>query len=144
MKRRQWTSAEDEFLINNAHKSLKEIAKKLNRSVKAITIRRHKLKISKSVNWFTEQEDLFIKQNYCKMTAKEIGKRLGKPTQTIYNRVFKLGLVKQHKWTESEHQILLNIYQEPDPVKCTLKQKQLNRSKSAVYSRAKLIGIKRR
>jgi hypothetical protein len=143
MKKKSWTIKEDAFLINNLDKPLEYLILKLKRSKQAIIMRKHRLEIS-DCSWFSDEEDFYIMKNYKKMTAKEIGERLGRSSQSIYARALKLRLTtEKREWTEKEEELIAEIYQDSAPVKCTLKQKQLNRSIHATYSHAFSLGIKK-
>lgn len=66
----------------------------------------------KVIGDYTEDDILFIKENYEKMTYSEIGDILGRTSSAIGIKIMNLGLVKSRKWSNEEIEIVKTIYPE--------------------------------
>ena len=106
VNKKNWTSAEDEFLRENAEKyTLATLSKKLNRSTDGIRYRARKLGVKriKSVreSWnknansntiWTEEENTYLKESWGKADLNRLSKVLKRSKSAIKYRIFKLGL----------------------------------------------------
>ena len=99
MKRSWWNKEELEYLRKNAkNKSVKEMSKYLQRTPKAVRNRLEMIGISlrdlKNISFetWTEEEDNFLRENYCNMTVKELENYLNRTEKAIRSRKNKLKL----------------------------------------------------
>lgn len=113
-KLRVWEPWEDEFMLANYGMiSRQEIAKKLNRTISAISNRakRLDLRTEKSPDW-TEEEIKFMRSNWRNMSIKNIAKRLGRSLTAVEVKAARLQLGPQidpQKWTAQEISYLLRV-----------------------------------
>lgn len=99
MKRSWWSEEELEYLKNNAkNKSVKEMSNYLQRTPKAVRNRLEIIGISlrdlKNIQFesWSEEEDNFLRENYCNMTVKELEQHLNRTEKAIRSRKNKLKL----------------------------------------------------
>ena len=99
MKRSWWSKEELEYLKNNAkNKSVKEMSNYLQRTPKAVRNRLEIIGISlrdlKNIQFesWSEEEDNFLRENYCNMTVKELEQHLSRTEKAIRSRKNKLKL----------------------------------------------------
>ena len=99
MKRSWWSQEELEYLKNNAkNKSVKEMSNYLQRTPKAVRNRLEIIGISlrdlKNIQFesWSEEEDNFLRENYCNMTVKELEQHLNRTEKAIRSRKNKLKL----------------------------------------------------
>lgn len=99
MKRSWWSKEELEYLKNNAkNKSVKEMSNYLQRTPKAVRNRLEIIGISlrdlKNIQFesWSEEEDNFLRENYCNMTVKELEQHLNRTEKAIRSRKNKLKL----------------------------------------------------
>jgi hypothetical protein len=59
---------------------------------------------------YTENDILFLKENYDKISYNEISKILNKPIGSISMKINRLGLLKSEKWSDEEINLLIEKY----------------------------------
>ena len=86
--------------------TVKELAELLNIKESTVYSKLSLLNITPKIltkDW-TEAEDVFLKENYCKKTFSRIGQKLGRTSSSVQQRATKLGLKKTSvKWTKRKH-----------------------------------------
>lgn len=99
--------------------------------------------------WTKEQED-FLKENYGKMSNHQIAKLLGRANGgTVQNKAQKMGITKPNEtrvagkndkpWTKEDDEYLIKIYGKFSAFNISQK---MNRSLSSIYHRASRLGLK--
>lgn len=89
-KLKRWSYTEEKFLKENYKAfSLTDLAKKLNRSYKAVSIKLNRFKLNKKPS-YTPKDEIFILENYPKLSIKEIAKKLNRSTKTLYEKLFRM------------------------------------------------------
>lgn len=90
---RKWSEEEIEYLKKNAtKKSIKDIAKKLNRTENSIKNKYQHLKLKSSNKIWTEYELNYIQDNWGKKTYEEMSKKLKRSAGAIKEKGARLGL----------------------------------------------------
>lgn len=102
MLKRYWTNEEVEFLKDNYYEmNTREIAEKLNRTMKSIQIKAFRLNLEKKVkyqnqfNRWTEEEDDFLRENWNKIMTKDIAEYLNRSINAVQLRAERSGLEKK-------------------------------------------------
>lgn len=99
-----------------------------------------KLKIKRKSNKYTQNDIMFIKENYNILSYKEIGRILGKTECAIGNKINKLGLKSRSFWSNEEIELLKDIYNKY-PTKDL--PKYINRTKETIVVMANNLGLKK-
>lgn len=94
---RSWTEAEEQLLIEMYPvMTYAEIAKKIRRGEDATRMRARRLRLEGRLpykhNFFTPEQDAFIRENRHTLSVSEVAKRLGKTRGNIGNRLRILGV----------------------------------------------------
>ncbi len=89
---------------------------------------------------WTDNEALFLKENYNKMSHEEIGKRLNRTETCIRAKCFDLNLKKTEQWNKKELEILKKYYSTKT---LTELSQIIGRTKNAIKVKASKIGIKK-
>ena len=75
----------------------REIANQIGRSVNAVRVKAHKLRLRKPNQYpvWSKKELNVLKKLYPRRTAQEIANQIGRPVQAVRGRIFRLGLKKR-------------------------------------------------
>jgi len=100
----KWTEEEikilkDAYSKRNGNKNENitiDLAKQLNRTVGAIRNKAYELKITSRGKYYTDEEILFLKQNYNNMSYKDMEIILKKDAKNIFRKCKELGLVNKN------------------------------------------------
>lgn len=114
MKVRNWKQEDVEFVKQNYDKyTVRELAKKLNKSESSITHLAKKFGYSKQKHkyWTTEEEN-YLRENYLSMTAEDMAKYLNRGAISVRAHLQDLNLIKEANWTKEEEEFLINNYQD--------------------------------
>lgn len=106
------TQEQVNYLVENFDKySMKEILKTLKLSDYVVRKKCNELGLSKQIHkkW-TEDELIFLKNNYFNMTSEEISKVLGRNVNSINAKKDELGLLKMSFWSKEEVDFLISNY----------------------------------
>jgi len=137
-----WEKEEDDILIKHYNSGSKEFILSLlpNREWESIRIRANRINL-KRLNYFTNNELDFIKNNWEIMTIVEMGSLLNRSPKNIGEKAKKMNLsIKQEKWSEDDDFILKNnfgIYSVDYISKFVLP----NRTKSSIYHRCQELNL---
>lgn len=145
---RMWTKDEENFLIENWNKIIKEKicgAVRKNRNDIYIKAKELGIKInellsnnSKTKRWSQEEIDI-LKNNYLICDIKQLEKLLNRGGCAIIQKADQLGFKKEFKWTDEEINILIKKF--PTCVEKEFKSILPNRTYSSIKSKAKLLKI---
>lgn len=108
MNGKKWSEFDIKFLKNNHNAiPIREIAEKLNRTTKSVSMQVNRLGIASKKPTLSEKEDRFIRENYGKMTSKMIAEELGYPQSKIRNYI-KTRKIKSsgYYWSDDEVKLL--------------------------------------
>jgi hypothetical protein len=75
-----------------------------------IITKAYKLKIKRECYGYSEEDELFLKNNYINMPIEEISKKLKKSQASIMTKASKMGIIKMEKWSEEDIQKLIKLY----------------------------------
>lgn len=98
----KWTDEEIKIL-KEAYKNrdgtkngnfIKDLAKKLNKTEGAIRNKAYSLKITKRDKYYTEEEIIFLKENYDKLSMNDLAVKLNRNESNIFIKMKELGLKK--------------------------------------------------
>lgn len=94
---------------------------------------------------WTNEEVVFLQQNYLKLGAKETAQQLGRSLTSVHSKIRKVGggrpsIGPRVIWTEKEDEFLKANYQKLSWTELT---QELGRTKGAINARSNLFGIKR-
>lgn len=107
---KKWTKSEEEFLIKNFNKlKTGELAKRLNRTDRAILYRANKLGLSKNRTW-TEDETKWLIENYSSLPIQDICIKLSRTEDSIYKMACRLDIIKDKKYFSIDKNILEKEY----------------------------------
>jgi len=87
---------------------------------------------------WSEEEEIFLKNNIKKITVKEISDKLNRPINGVTLKAFKLG-IKIRKWSKEEDELLIQLY--PNYPSKKLIEFFINRSESAILNRGYILGL---
>lgn len=106
-KNPKWSKEEDEILINLYNNGNEEYILSLlpRRNWQGIKIRANRLGIFR-LNYFTNDEIDFIKNNYLNMSTIEMSKKINRSHEVIGNKMRELGIIVQEFWTKNDLEIL--------------------------------------
>lgn len=110
---RPWTEREDECLREHwSKRDAGELAEQLDRTVRAVETRAHKLGLLDKRNWWTERDEAFLLKHWQDKPYAWIAQQLNRPLDTIQSYTHRLGLRKrqQQSWTEQEIGILKSMH----------------------------------
>lgn len=144
MHHSHWTEAEDEVMRRRypSEGASKDLCNTLERTVKAVCHRAHKLKIVKKIfpPW-TEKEEDALRRLYGKISKKELILLCGgRSWSGILHHASRLELTKNTSWTKEEDEVLQRCY--PDGRWRIIRQQLPHRTKNAIHYRAALLDIK--
>ena len=108
---RKYTQDEDDFIRKNHTKmTVEEMAKKLNRSIKSVYVRKHRLGVTNDLKRWSSSEDSYIKEKYGIVPTDEIAKNLGRTIASVRYRISILdGLPKLSRViTDEQEEFLRN------------------------------------
>ena len=106
----KWTKTEEEFLVKNFNKlETSELAKRLNRTDRAILYRANKLGLSKNRIW-TEDETKWLTENYSSLPIQDICIKLSRTEDSIYKMASRLDLTKEKKYHKLTKEYLEEYY----------------------------------
>ena len=96
--------------------------------------------MSKALNkTWTEEEDIFLRENFPKTSRKECAEKLKRLPNEIKKRVKVLGICKIFiSYSQEEDSFLIENYQKEGPLFCS---QQLKREKGSIKSRAKKLNL---
>lgn len=87
---KEWSINDINFLHDNSNKSNDWLARKLGRSVRSVSVMKHKEKIygvrPKYKRW-TEEDVAFLMDNLVKMTTEELAQQLGRTSLSIASKL---------------------------------------------------------
>jgi hypothetical protein len=102
-----WTDDEVEVILKNKDKTNAEIAKALNRTVQAVSIKRQRLGVPGTTPLWSKEEVKYLTDNYHIFSAAEIARQLNRTTASIVSYAHSLGLSKKNTfWSKQEIKIL--------------------------------------
>lgn len=87
---------------------------------------------------YTEEEDAYICENYCKVSAEDIGEHIGRSPEGVRKRALHLGFRRRHNWSQEEDALLCEYY---GTTTLAAIGDMIGRSAQAVWNRAKLLGV---
>jgi hypothetical protein len=93
--KRNWTKSDIQFIKENSYLSDEEIAKTLNRSKNAVSLKRIRLGITRKKKW-TGEEIQFLKDNYFLLDEK-LANKLNRTLPSIRFKRKQLGISKRYK-----------------------------------------------
>lgn len=107
MKLKRWEKNEDEFLKENIHLPIKELAILLNRGIPSIKSRKKILKLTVDKTWSNEEENI-LKENYSILSKEKLLELL--PKRTWYQilskaKTFKLSRLKHYHNSLKKHNL---------------------------------------
>lgn len=108
---RKFTQDEDDFIRKNHTKmTVEEMAKKLNRSIRSVYDRKHRLGVTNDFKRWSSSEDSYIKEKYGIVPTDEIAKNLGRSIASVRYRISILdGLPKLSRIiTDEQEEFLRN------------------------------------
>lgn len=97
----KWSKEEQLLLQLYKEKSLDELSKILGKTKEQIKTKGQRLKIT-FMNYWTAEEENYLKAHFMDMTYAEIGKHLGRTPSAIQSRCRKLGLLKSYQSFKKE------------------------------------------
>lgn len=106
-----WTEEEKEFLKNNQHLTIREIAKKLNKSFSSVAHYHEsfqkKGKIKNKIQKWSKEEDEMVKDT--SLSVREIHERIGRTMGSIYVRRSELGASQQKNRPLHKKELILKL-----------------------------------
>jgi hypothetical protein len=142
-KNPKWSEEENKILFLEYEKGNKEdiLSKLSGRNWQGITIHSARIGLYR-MNYFTEDDISFIKENYDKLSSREIGLKIGRFGGTVGDKIRELGIIRQENWSEEESDILKENFG-----KCSVdyisKYILINRTKSSIYHQCQELGLAR-
>jgi len=140
-KNPKWATEEDNFLVANYSKAPKDhiLSGLKGRTWTAICGRASAIGVYR-LNYFTESEILFIKNNCTSMTSKEIAESIGRSRDVVANKMLNLGIVRQENWSIQDSNKLRDYFGLYD-VEYIAKNILPNRTKSSIYHQCQFLGL---
>lgn len=138
---RPWTEREDECLREHWSKwDVGELAGQLDRTVRAVETRAHKLGLLDKRNWWTERDEAFLLEHWQDKPYAWIAQQLNHPLDTVSSYAHRLGLRKrqQQSWTQQEIRILQSMHGHATKVKIA---QRLKRSVASVSWQMAKLGL---
>jgi hypothetical protein len=97
----------------------------------------------KTKGW-TEQEDLYLRENYQSMSHEDIGLKIQRTEKSVRNRCWRLKLTKRENWTHDEVVYLKSIYgatQNDNVIDLDQVASKLGKLKSNISRKARDLGL---
>lgn len=140
-KNPNWTNEELKILYDFYEDKDREFIEKLlpNRNWQGIQIKAARLKLYR-LNYFTEDDLKFIKENYMTMSSPKIGKILNRHRGNIESKAREMGFIKQEKWGEKDVEILKDNFGK-FTVKEISKNFLPNRTLSSIYHMVQTLNL---
>ena len=108
--RRPWTKTEDDYLRKNyRHRTPRQIADQLRRSVYSVRHRAYKLKLKGFRTWLPE-EDAVLRKEWGKTRTCILAKRLSRTPNALKLRAIKLKLDAEREYTAAEKREIRKLY----------------------------------
>jgi len=106
---RYWSEEEVQFLNDNADKTNEELARLLGRSVGGVALKRQRMNIPSTRDYWDDSEKEYLKENYKHLSVARVASELGRTVNGVVDMAYKLGLTKKSTgWSKSEIEILQN------------------------------------
>lgn len=140
-KNPKWTNEDLNLLKENYNSKTREDLEKMfpGRNFQAIQIKANRLGVHR-LNYFTEKDIEFIRNNYENMTTVEMGKILGRNKTNVQQKAKEMGFFKQENWSDEENQRLIKNF-EGNSVDELSEKFFKNRTKSAIYHQIQQLGL---
>lgn len=143
-KNPNWSKEEDEFLISNYKNGDKNYILSVlsRRNWTGITVRANKLMVYR-LNYFTESEVCFLKNNWDTMSSKQIAEHIGRSVGVVKNKLINVGIIRQEQWSEEDCEILKEYFGKYD-IEYIATNILKNRTKSSIYHQCQWLGLSKK
>lgn len=138
-----WTQKDKDLLISVYQKENKEYILSLfpNRNWNGIKLKATRMGVYR-LNYFTEYEIQFIKDNYVNMTLLDLSAHIGRNPDCVENKMIELGIVRQEKWSKEDADILISYFGMYD-VAYISEHILPKRTTSSIYHKCQELGLSR-